>query len=360
MEIATIGGWNVVVNRGRFRPGDLVLFAEPDSFLPTRIEAFRTKNHTFDYEGEWGWRVKCTKVGQQHSQGAIFRIDAIPAVSEVVKALVRHHGGLARMKEEIGQYHFAELVGVKRWLRTPEQKELRGQPQDFLGTARPAFVGETGARRVQNCPNLFKKAKYRNILYQETQKMDGQAMSVYFVRKTSPAYASCNPLPLAPGRDMVHDNGRFGICSHKREVNDTLAMARFWELARVYDLPRKLAQLGRSIVIQGELCGWGINENRHGFARGEYEWFVFDVVDVDNRGRYLRPPEAYQLAEDLGLRHVPVWNAKVTVRSAARDYEDLFKRARSTNSEGLVYKNVTDATLRFKVINDQYLVKHDE
>ena len=360
MQIATIGGWNVVINRGQSHAGDLVLFAEPDSFLPARVTAFQTKDHLSEYEGEWGWRLKCVKVGRQHSQGAIFRIDAIPEVRNVVESLVCYHGGLAQMKEVIGQYHFAPLVGVKRWFRAPETQELRGQAQAFLGTGRPPFVRETGARRVQNCPNLFKKAKYWNRLYQETQKMDGESMSVYFVLKSSPAYASCHPLPPVPGRDMVHANGRFGICSHRREINDTAAQGRFWETARVYDLPRKLAQLDRSIVIQGELCGWGINENLHGFARGEYDWFVFDAIDIDPTGGLLRPAETFQLATELCLRHVPVREHKVTVRSLAKDYEDLFERARSTNREGLVYKNVADASLRFKVINDRYLLKHDE
>ena len=67
---------------------------------------------------------------------------------------------------------------------------------------------------------------------------------------------------------------------------------------------------GRSIALQGEICGPGIQKNPLGLD--EVQFFVFDIFDIDAQ-RYVPASERHKLIvelnnDDLGdkIQHVPV------------------------------------------------------
>ncbi len=86
----------------------------------------------------------------------------------------------------------------------------------------------------------------------------------------------------------------------------------YWDMAVSKDLPRKLANSNQSIAIMGELVGDGIESNRHGYPKGQRDFFVFAVFDIDNQTLW-DPKIVEDFARDLEpsacagahLRHDP-------------------------------------------------------
>ena len=72
IEIATVGGWDVVVKKGDVSVGEKVLYFEIDSFLPVREEFEFLRKSSFKKMGnKEGFRLKTIKLRKQLSQGLI-------------------------------------------------------------------------------------------------------------------------------------------------------------------------------------------------------------------------------------------------------------------------------------------------
>lgn len=64
IEVAAVGGWKVVVKKGEFRPGDLCIYCEVDSFLPIRdeFEFLRKSSYKKMKDGSEGFRLRTAKI----------------------------------------------------------------------------------------------------------------------------------------------------------------------------------------------------------------------------------------------------------------------------------------------------------
>ena len=76
IEVATVLGWKVVVKKGEFNIGDAVVYFEIDSFIPTKIASFLTKegHEPKVFNGIQGERLRTIKLRGQISQGLILPI----------------------------------------------------------------------------------------------------------------------------------------------------------------------------------------------------------------------------------------------------------------------------------------------
>ncbi|KAI1768899.1 RNA ligase, DRB0094 family [Hypoxylon sp. FL1150] len=348
-QMAVIDGWTCAVRTGAFAKGELVLFFEIDSFLPPpaadkRYEPLHNPVHTgvTTFKGAKGIHVKSIMVNRTYeiSQGVVLKVDAFPEVKDICDA---------GKEKSLSDMCFAEKLGVQKWEVAP------GEAATSLGQA-PVFFPKTGIERVQNVQTLFTN-KYAKATFQESVKMDGSSMTVYFVRKDCQYYKSLPTLPeTARKADMA--NGRVGVTSRKVDLSEADPKSRFWAAALRYGLPGKLDRLGKNVAIQGELVGASVNGNRHGYAAGEHDFFVFAIYNVDAQA-YMNPREVELRAEQLGLKHVPVLGY-VNIHQIAKTQEDLLKRAEGVGMngkkrEGLVYKNVEDGRW-FKAIANDYLL----
>ena len=79
IEVATVGGWKVVVKKGEYSVGQLAIYCEIDSFIPTTIASFLTKpGHTPKvYEGVEGERLRTVKLRRQLSQGLLLPLEIL-------------------------------------------------------------------------------------------------------------------------------------------------------------------------------------------------------------------------------------------------------------------------------------------
>jgi len=71
--VYVIDGWKIVDGVGLYKPGDLVIMCEIDSWIPNSIAPFLTKPDRFpkEYLGVPGEKLKTVKLKGQISQGLI-------------------------------------------------------------------------------------------------------------------------------------------------------------------------------------------------------------------------------------------------------------------------------------------------
>lgn len=369
MHFAEIDGWTCLVPPRAFREGELVLYFENDSFLPAADSRFANLRPLNMFEGKLGFRVKTRRFGNDElkivTQGYVYPVEKFPEIWDEVSAVRQIVAmGPRDLSERMVSLtilaiyrmtNWAERLGIKKWVEAQPSQPPSAHCK--LGNFPKHVFSGTDITRLQDCPHLFSHTKYQNKEYQESVKLDGASMTVYFVKNNSRYIKELNPLPEKVGPNTVLDNGRFGVCSKNVDLNELQACAfGYWKTALQYDLPAKLSKVGRNIAISGELCGDGINGNREGIPGGKKEFFVYSIFDID-RQKHLDPRQVLVRATQLCLEHVPVVGY-VKIPEIAKSHGELQKRADQKDGEGLVFKCVGDGR-SFKVLSNPYLERHD-
>lgn len=314
IETAIVGGWKVVVKKGEYAVGDLAVYCEIDSWIPTELAPFLSKGkEPREFEGVKGERLRTIKLRGQLSQGLLLPIP---------EDTIRGAGILLAEGLDVTD-HF----GIKKWEKAiPAQ--LAGQVRGNF----PSLIPKTDQERVQN---LVKEvAAASNLRFEVTEKLEGSSMTCYLI------------------------NGEFGVCSRNLDLKRDETNS-FWATAIAEDIEAKMRAVptGGDFAIQGELIGPGVQGNIYKLSKLEFR--VFDVYDV-TLGDYLRPAARRVFVEKyLGLKHVPVLHEEMyladvdTLLSWAEGSSELFSKQ---EREGIVFKQV-DGGMTFKAISNSYLIK---
>ena len=318
LDVVRVRGWNVVTQRNEFTPGSSAVYFEIDSFLPVRPEFEFLRPSSFKKMGEEeGFRLRTVKLRGQVSQGLVLPVATFPELAAM---------------PAIGT-DVTEILGVKKY-EPPIPASISGK----IKGAFPANARKTDQERIQNLWDEY-ATKYRDVAFEETLKLDGSSMTVYFC------------------------NGAFGVCSRNWELHPS-EKNTLWRVARSLDLEAKLQSLDRNLAIQGELMGPQIQKNREKLAA--HRFFVFDIWDID-RQAYLSPAARSHLVERLELDAVPVTSPSVRVFSEFSTIADLLAHAdgpslNGDRREGLVYKSLQPfdgETISFKVVSNRWLLKYE-
>ena len=316
IECAVVDGWNVVVKRGEFIAGDLAVYFEVDSWIPTAIAPFLSKGQEpREYNGVLGERLRTVKLRGQLSQGLLLHLGAINIV------------WLNEYK--VPGYDLTDILGIQKY-EPPVPAQLAG----VVRGAWPSALPKTDEERIQNLVGDWDHLK--TLAYEITEKLEGSSMSAGSI-----------------DRDFM-------VCSRNlnlaRSETNTL-----WALAIRYDIENKMQTLGLdNLFFQGEVIGEGIQGNHYGLKGQEFR--VFSVYDIAG-GRYLAPAERRELVAGMGLQHVPVIaecaKLAMTVESVLAMADDHSKLNTAKLREGLVFKALDDANqTHWKAVSNQYLLKH--
>jgi RNA ligase (TIGR02306 family) len=313
LEIAHVKGWQCVVKKGEFAPGETVVYFEVDSFLPEdeRYEFLRKSSFRDNVDNGKGFRIKTIKLRGALSQGLILPLASFPET-----------GGSDAVAEGDD---VTELLGVRKWY-IPEVATGSGT---IVGD-RPSGIPASDEVRVQSAPELAERLAGKP--YYVSTKMDGTSCIVYCI------------------------DGRIGCCSRNHEIKDD-PDALYWQPVYRYGLKEKLLSLGRDVVLTGELCGPGIQKNKLRLAA--YEWYVFDWREW---GAVEYAPLETMVANcgALGIPTVPI---EETGESFAYDLDALLERAKGRYPSGLQKEGIVVRSqqspheISFKVLNNDMLLK---
>lgn len=308
IEVATILGYRVVVQKGLHQPGDPVVYFEVDSVLPEH-PAFN------DIIQNWGARLKTVKLRGQISQGLCIPVAELflpdpppPPVGTDV----------------------TERLGVELF-RHPAEDD---PSSDVIGLL-PGFIPRSQEPRIQSYPELVDELQ--GLRCYITVKLNGKSMTV-----------------------LLHE-GEVLVCSRRGAVRTGTA---YWKVAEQYGLP-ELVQQYPDLAIRGELVGPGILGNQLGLEKIDFccydvysipkaQYFGFHALEAFCR------QEKVQRVPVLGADKIANWTVEELIKLAHGRYPNGYPR------EGIVvrpmqerYSQVLLDRLSFKVLNEKHLLKQE-
>lgn len=308
IECAVVGGWKVVIKKGDFNVGDLAVYCEIDSWIPTELAPFLTKGkEPREFEGVKGERLRTIKLRGQISQG-----------------LLLPYASLGRIASD-GEDVSAEL-NIQKWEK-PVPAQLAGQVKGNF----PSRIPKTDQERAQNMVREIKAAA--GMLFEVTEKLEGSSMTCYLIE------------------------GEFGVCSRnmdlKRDENNA-----FWKAAIEQSIEDKMRRVDEhwDFAIQGELIGPGIQGNIYKLS--EPAFYVFDVYNIQ-QGKYLNPVDRRTLIDAMHLNHAPLlghsYVLEESVDSILEGAEGVSRLNPNQEREGIVFK-ANSGGMTFKAISNKYLL----
>lgn len=318
IEVATVGGWRVVVKKGEYAAGDLAVYCEIDSFIPTAIAPYLTKpgHYAKTFEGVEGERLRTVKLRGQLSQGLLLPLTVVSDNGHTIY----HVEGI----------DVSECLGITKY-EAPVPAALAGEVKGMF----PSRIPKTDQERIQNLTAELEEWKAEKLTWEVTEKLDGSSMTVYVIDR------------------------EVGVCSRNLELRPNKDNS-LWRAAYKHDLPAKLSTVERNIAIQGELIGNGIQGNM--YKMRDQDFYVYDIYDID-AGRYFTPAERKAFVTEHKLNHCPVLNSSVQVDTETVDSLLQMAEGKSVlvegvgpEREGLVFK-CNEKQVSFKAISNRFLIK---
>lgn len=319
---ATVGGWQLVtaIDNG-FKEGDLVIYCEIDSWIPTTVAPFLTKPDQYPkvFEGVEGERLRTIRLRGVLSQGLLMPCMGMPYTASI-------------MYKQVGD-DVSEELGIKKY-EAPIPAQLAGEIKGMF----PGHIPKTDQERIQNLTAELAEWQRLGYTFEQSEKLDGSSMTV------------------------VMDAGEYSVCSRNLELkpNDDNAL---YKAALAQRLETKLRDSGRNLALQGELIGNGIQGNKYKLSGQAF--YVFDIYDIDAK-RYMTPSERRAFVALNDIKHVPVFWSTMSLKNLT--VEDLLRKAESKSvmgditgpeQEGNVYK-CNEVEVSFKVISNKFLLKNKD
>jgi RNA ligase (TIGR02306 family) len=327
IEVASVLGWKVVVQKGLYKVGQMVAFFEIDSFLPVepQYEFLRKGSYRVTKDLGEGFRLKTVKLRGQISQGLLMPLEEV--------------GVLYADRDQVGR-DMTEQLRVRKY--EPNQSVLLS---GVAAGAFPHYIPKTDEPRVQNLTR--EKQTWADDFFVVTKKEDGSSMTV-FVEVTE------------SGDDRVSTlSWRVGVCSRNWEVKDE-DNNTYWKVAKEIGLVAALQQMGINVAIQGELVGPGVQSNP-----GKYDKLRFKIFNV-----WMIAEHRYLSHEE---RHKFIWAINTLFKTELEEVDTLFGVLKGVTTdplvldclvkefgddvEGIVFKSVEHPGRSYKYINPNYLLK---
>lgn len=321
IECARVGGWTVVVKKGEYKPADRAVYFEIDSFLPEGNASwqFLVDKSSRVFNGMNGHVLRSIKLRGQVSQGLLLGLDALLSI------------GISPEDCVIGE-DLSQVLGICKYEPLV--------PAELSGVARgmfPSRVSKTDQERVQNLATEINEWLLDDALtWEVTEKLEGSSCTFAWLE------------------------GDLHVCSRNIDLMDADGNS-LWSAARELNIAEKFSAAfsGRSLALQGEIIGLGIQGNIYGLRAQKF--FLFDIYDVD-QGRYLSPQERTVIAQQMELQQVPVIDLSFRL-PVAGTMDAILKMADGVSAlksdqlrEGLVFKS-NQWSVSFKAISNKYLLK---
>lgn len=372
IEVASIGGWKVVVKKDEYYIGQRVFYAEVDSMLPLDrgYFAFLRDRGVKVQDGKEYHRLKTAKLRGQISQGIIFPHSIIQANP---KARWDENGypiskdldgndcspyldpdDVCDKELDIFENHegdFSEYFGVVKY-DPPMPEELRGKCKPW-----PSFIEKTDEERIQNLPGLLDELDPDD--WYATEKIDGTSTTLFMKRDEE-------------------SNLKKGVCSRNYELEEVEGNL-YWRLAKssgLFDVMEQYMSKNpetKVLAFQGESFGVGIQGNplgmkdqkillytiqKDGVRLSKDEIWTDPILHKLTSEDYWVPTHNVSLVKDLDAMIKMPDGIKTQVPLANKDAQ----------IEGFVWRSYTKSEIKyndeiikgsFKCVSNKYLLKHD-
>lgn len=366
LSVATMEGkgWRVVTGRDEFKPGELAVYLEIDSFLdPTDeryaflrdrcLRKFVSKSGAVLREGI---RIKSIKLRGVVSQGLLMPLAKFPEITERMPndyqiCLSEEDNCIAPELLPVLDADVTALLKVEHYDEVKEQLQPsmgNALNADAMGTFPSKYIPKTDEERIQNLGDWFETMKGRR--WQVSCKHDGTSCTIAF----------------SPTIDF-NDPGV--VCSRNLRLKMATASGEvpiYWQMVFKYNILGKLAEAlvgGMEYAVQGEIVGPGINGDRN--KEKEASFKCFRIYDIANQ-KFLNPNETVAFCKEFDIPHVDIIETdfpffdKITTMEEALKFAEG-KTAEGNEREGIVCKTVDNGPYAsFKIVSNKYLLSEKD
>jgi RNA ligase (TIGR02306 family) len=340
IELAVVGGWNCITQKGEQKVGDLVMIATTDAIIPFELsEAMGVTNYL-----RKGGRVRTVKLRGVYSECLIIPIKHIPFMEN-------YYEGKDMMKV-MDIYKYEPPV---KMVQLASGKKIRYQDN-------PNFHVYYKFPNLKNVPDMFTN----NDMVEITRKIHGTNARYGIVKKTKVSFFDKVKKFLRLADKWI--DYEFVVGSHNVEKgsdsNGFYDTNVWYEIDKKYNIKQKLwdyaklarvEHIGDGITLYGEIYGAGIQKG-YDYGLKEIEFVGFDVKE---NGEYLSTYDAWKtIKNQLELPYVEIlhygdWSQEVQDKFVFNN----FIKGTKVPHEGIVIKYHTGERQKIaKVINPDYSI----
>lgn len=344
--LATVGGWNCVIQKDAYKIGDLVIVATTDAVIPIQLS---NELAVTDYLRK-GQRVRTVKLRGVYSECLIIPITLLNSM---------YYTYNLKGKSCSEGSDMMELLQISKY-EPPVKTISLGNGRKIKYTDNPNFHIYYKFPNVKNVPNMFTE----NDAVEITRKIHGTNARYGIVKKTK--LSLLDKVKKFFGNKWV--DYEFVVGSHNVEKgSDSQGFYDnnvWYEIAEKYNIKEKMWKLakltgakaiGNGIILYGEIYGAGIQKS-YDYGLKELKFAGFDLTV---NGKYLDTDDAfYIIANLLILPYVPslyigLWSKEIQDSFVFNNFIEGTK----VPHEGVVVKDVSgDRRKIAKVINPDYLM----
>lgn len=373
VEIAVVGGWQIMVRKEVFKPGDFAVYFEIDSKVPeTEVFSFLAEKHfkiktqkyfkgTVISQGllmapaDFGWTVleDCVEDNEHnlhYLEGETRFLTKMLGITYAEEEDNARKAGTMDPYKKMASRH-AKLFSKKpfRWLmrRAWGRKLLFiffGKKKDKKN-AWPSWVARTDEERIENMSWILED----KTPWVATEKIDGTSTTFTLKRgkfKKNDFYV-CS-------RNVVFDK------PDKKCYYDTNV---YLEMAEKYDIENVLTKLlevfpdAEWVALQGETYGEGIQKRDYGLFEHCFKGFNF-ITSTEGRFDSVR---AAKLMYDYGIPWVPILDENYVLPDTIEELRDFVNsepsRIDGVIREGVVFRS-KDGVRSFKCVSPEFLMQY--
>jgi len=388
VECAVVGGWTCMVPKGAFKAGDLGIYFEIDSKVPTDKEPFAFCEK---YHGNIKTQKFRTPDGQFWSQGLLMAAADFGGLCyQDGDGTMYLHFGKDSFFGENKDYGEGEFLTKKLGVvySTSEDNARKGSGPDkykrmaarhpklfrkpfikwlykkswgkkvlfvFFGKKKdkrgwPAWVVKTDEERVQNMPWILDDKSE----WFATEKIDGTS-STYTMRgrgRKREFYICsrnvCFDTPEKMATGAWYDTNVYQEMGIKYNIEDVLAS--LMDVDETLDF----------VTIQGETYGEGIQKRDYSLKGHDFMAFNLIFGYKDGRKERLNPQEMTEILTGYGVPCVPIVDEHFVMPDTV---EELLAIATDKSAvdggmrEGLVFRSA-DGAQSFKAVSNEFLLKY--
>jgi RNA ligase (TIGR02306 family) len=338
IELAVVGGWNCIVQRGQYSVNDLVVTATTDAVIPINLsDELNVTNYL-----RKGGRVRTVKLRGVYSECLIIPIKHVPFMENYYEGKdMMYAMDIWKYEPPVKQIQLASGKKIRYqdnpnfhvYYKFPNAKNVPGMftEDDMVEISRK--IHGTNARY-----GIVKKKKLSII--DKVKKFFGNEWIEYEY-----VYGSHN---VEKGSDSqgFYDTDVWQTIAEKYSIREKL-----WDM---FKLSKRYYNIKDSIVIYGEIYGAGIQKN-YDYGLTEIDYVGFDTTI---NGEYCDASRSFIIQNELGLPYVPV----LAVDNWSQELQDKyvfnnFIEGTKVPHEGIVIKALNgDRHKVAKVINPDYLI----
>ena len=353
IELAIVGGWNCVIQKGQYAEGGLVIVATTDAVIPQELsDALNVTNYL-----RKGQRVKTVKLKGVYSECLIIPFNMTVGRTKDIKTWKKGDD-------------LMEALGIFKY-EPPVKTISLGSGRKIKYKDNPNFGIYYKFPNVKNVPNMFNE----NDVVEITRKIHGTNARYGIVKKSNLSiwdrvkrffgdkwvdyeyvYGSHN---VEKGSDS---QGFYSTDVWRTTAEQYGIKEKLWNYVRQNESPESI---GGGLIIYGEIYGAGIQKN-YEYGLKNTEFVGFDV-SVDGKYKDVEYTQTFfnnsinwgNTFNYVEVLYTGKWSKEVQDKFVFNNFIEGTK----VPHEGIVIKDVLgDRRKIAKVINPDYLIfgeKHD-